>query len=141
MIAVGTALIFSLLTGIEKNIQKVTKSALDIGMALVNSFVAFVPQMGAIGLRLISELAKNLFGYKIGGKVQVLCSEIQQSFTTLVESAKQAFEPFGTLFKNVADMALDIANKALPVLTDAIAFLFDNCNILLPVLAGVLTAF
>jgi phage tail tape measure protein, TP901 family len=141
MIAVGTALIFSLLTGIEKNIQKVTKSALDIGMALVNSFVAFVPQMGAIGLRLISELAKNLFGYKIGGKVQVLCSEIQQSFTTLVESAKQAFEPFGTLFKNVADMALDIANKALPVLTDAIAFLFDTCSILLPVLAGVLTAF
>ena len=83
MIAVGTALIFSLLTGIEKNIQKVTKSALDIGMALVNSFVAFVPQMGAIGLRLISELAKNLFGYKIGGKVQVLCSEIRQRLLPL----------------------------------------------------------
>ena len=140
MITAGTKLLTSLLTGLSKNTQKISKATVDVGKALVKAFTTIVPQMGKMGLKLITELAKSMFGYGIGKKVGTLCDEIVSAVSKLADKAAGAFGKIQDLLKNVAGIMLDVATKAVSVLADTLGFLMDHCDVLIPVIGGLIAA-
>lgn len=137
MIDAGAKLLLAFCNGLEKNSKKITQAAVKIGTALVSSLVKLVPQIGKIGLKIITEFSKELFGYNIGSKVEKLGKSIGDAFGKMSQAVLIALDKLGPAMSKVADAFLSAATGAITILGDSISFLVENCDILLPVLAGV----
>lgn len=137
MIESGKNVLLAFCDGIEKNSKEIAKSAIKIGKELIKAFAELIPQIGKIGLEIITEFAKELFGYGIGKKVDALGKTIETSFNKIVDSVKNAIDTLSPVISRLTKVFLDVANAGVKILADAISFLCDNINIVLPVIAAV----
>lgn len=116
MIKSATKLIKSFVKGIVKNKKELKTAAKEIVAELVDGLTSLLPKQLQEPVKKATEaMAKS---FNDGG--------LRKSITTIT-----------TLFTNVGKVALNLTNAVLPPLTDAIDFLGDNLDIIIPLLGGV----
>lgn len=141
MLKAGSDLILAFLEGISGNSRKVANSAVKIGKSLVNSLLKIVPEVGKVGIKVITEFVKQLLGYNLGKKFDSLSSTITKSFKKISSSVKTAVGTVSPLLKNLASIAIHVAKSGITVLSEAISFLCDNIEIILPLASAAVAAF
>lgn len=137
----STKLISSFLSGITKNSKKIAAAAANIGKTFVNSLAKIIPEAGKAGLRLITEFAKQIAGYRIGKDIESLGATMLKSFSKIASSVGSALESITPLLQNLSGIAIRVAETGIRALSDAIAFLCDNIEIILPLASAAAAAF
>lgn len=141
MLDAGANLLLSFLNGLEQNSGKIATAAAALGKALVSSLAKLAPQVGKIGLKIITAFSKELFGSKIGSEVEKLGKTIESGFRKIGAAVSKALDKIAPAVKKASTAALNLANGALTVLGDSIAFVVEHCDFLIPALAAVAGAF
>lgn len=140
MLEAGVNAILAFCSGLEKNSSQIAKAAIQIGKALVSGFAKIVPQVGKVGLKIITEFSKQLFGSKIGSQVEKLGKTIESSFKKIGDSVSKGLSKIGPALEKVGSAAMTLTTGAISVLADGISFLAEHCDLLIPAIAGVGTA-
>lgn len=141
MIDAGKQMISSFLTGITKNAKRLATSAANIGKSFVSALLKIVPEVGKAGLKLITEFAKQIAGYRIGKDIESLGATMLKSFSKIASSVGSALESITPLLQNLSGIAIRVAETGIRALSNAIAFLCDNIEIILPLASAAAAAF
>ena len=137
MIDAGTRMISSFL----KNAKKISKSAADIGKSLVDALLKIVPEAGKAGLQLITAFAKQITGYRLGKDIDALAATVLNGFSKIAASVGSAVSSITPLLQNLSSIAIRVAEAGITVLAEAISFLCDNIEIILPLASAAAAAF
>lgn len=141
MLAAGTKLIASFLNGLSKNASKIAASAAKLGKTLVSSLSKIIPQIGEVGLQIITEFSKQIFGNSIGDQIEHFTDTLSDSFRRMASSVIQAVEKIAPVFESLAKVAIPIVEAAVQGLSAVISYLADNIEIVLPLAAALAAGF
>ena len=118
----------------------------DAAVKFIQSFIQGISRNAP---KLVSA-AKSIVSALVNGLVKLLPKEVQKPVKDTINILKKSFEDGGLksaiktvsdILKNLGTVATNLAKTILPPLANAIDFVAENLDILLPILGGVAGAF
>lgn len=139
LISTGKDLLGGILDGIKANSKDIAHVAVSIGTSLVDAIKDIVPMFASVGRQVIVALTEAIFGEDIAQKVNGLFDKISSSFSRLGSAISGQSGTISDAIIKIIDLALDLASMVLPPIIDAVSFLIEHLDALLPILAMVAT--
>ena len=142
MVDSAVRFIQSFVNGIAKNADKLSAAAVNIIQTLINSCVKNASKLVSAAKTIVFSIANNL--------VKLLPKEVQKPVAETIKNIQKSFESgglrsaiktVGNIIKNVGQVITNVAKVVLPPLSNAVDFLAGKLNVILPVLAGIYTAY
>lgn len=137
MINVSTNLINSFIRGIQQNLPQIVTATLKIGDALLTGVLQILPMIADLGLKTIEIFLQNMFGTDVSSRFKEFSNSIKEVFTSIANMGKASFETVKQPIENLGILLLDIANVALPLISNGVSFLAENMDIIIPIIGAV----
>lgn len=141
LIDAGTNAILAFVKGIDNNADALADSAVKIGKSLIGGLSKIVPEVAKAGGDLAVSLAGSLFGTQGEAAVRNTINAIKSAFANLAPAIKTAIDSIIQIIGNLGTAVSRVAQVILPPLSSALGFVASHLETILPLVAGVVTAF
>lgn len=153
MVNAAVQFIQSFARGIAKNSGKLRDAAVNVTKVFVGGLVDLLPKEVAEPIRkTIDAIDKSLNNGNLKQTIKSIAQAAKSAASVAVTALNTILPPLtkladkgvrmlGSALQNTAKIVSNVAKAVLPPLGQAIEFVADNLEVLLPALAGVLTAF
>lgn len=153
MVNAAVQFIQSFARGIAKNSGKLRDAAINVTKVFVGGLVDLLPKEVAAPIRkTIDAIGKSLNNGNLKQTIKSIAQAAKSAASITVTALNTILPPLtkladkgvrmlGSALQKTAKIVSNVAKAVLPPLGQAIEFVADNLEILLPALAGVLTAF
>ena len=118
----GVNLLENLIDGLNKNSDRLGKSAIRIVQALSNGIITLAPKMAELGINLISKLVEGMAGYDAGASTKILLNNL-----------------YG-IMQNIVKSAISLINNVITPLSKVLASLSSTLKVTVPLITAFYTA-
>lgn len=152
MVNASVQFIDSFVRGIANNSGKLLSAAVSVTTTFVNGLVNLLPKEVAAPIRkTVDAIVKSFNSGNLKQSIKSVASAVKSAASVAVTALNTILPPLtklidkgvgmlGNALQKTAKIISNVANAVLPPLGEAVNFVADNLQVLLPALAGVLTA-
>ncbi|MEG2412562.1 MAG: hypothetical protein RSA29_17205 [Clostridium sp.] len=134
-------LISSFISGIENNLPKIINSGGGIITSLIDGAIKILPQVANLAIKATEIFLKNLFGSKVSNEFKAFVNEAKSCFDEVRNTVEKAVKSMVIVLGKLTITLLDIGKTILPVVTNAVKFLGDNLETIIPLITAVYAGF
>ncbi|MEG0133560.1 MAG: hypothetical protein RR782_05435 [Clostridium sp.] len=134
-------LISSFISGIENNLPKIINSGGGIIASLIDGAIKILPQVANLAIKATEIFLKNLFGSKVSNEFKSFVNEAKSCFDEVRNTVEKAVKSMVIVLGKLTNTLLDIGKTILPVVTNAVKFLGDNLQTIIPLITAVYAGF